>query len=275
MDEDFIKTMGLKIIAGNDFNQTDLLQEDTTNQYKNFQYAFMLNESAAKALGWTAEQAVGKKISKNLPGTIKAVVKDFNFRSFHESIGPLLIFLDHDQTQDLFVRVNANNTAGIIKTIEAEWKQQVPELPFEYKFLDDDYNALYHTEQQTANVFTIFSGLAIVLACLGLFAITAFSVVQRTKEIGIRKVLGAKVSTIMLLISKDFLWLVIIAAAIGSPIAWYMSDKWLQDFAYRVTIQPWIFIIAGAACLLLAGLTVSAQSIKAAIANPVKSLRSE
>jgi putative ABC transport system permease protein len=275
MDEDFIKTMQLKIIAGTDFNHTDVLKEDTTNQYKNYRYSFMLNESAVKALGWTPEQAVGKQISKNMPGTIKAVVKDFNFKSFHESIGPLLIFLDHDQTQDLFVRVNGKNTASIVKTIGATWKEQVPEIPFEYKFLDDDYDALYRTEQRTANVFTLFSGLAIVLACLGLFAITAFSVVQRTKEIGIRKVLGARVSAIILLISKDFLWLVIIAAAIGSPIAWYMSKTWLQDFAYRITIHPWIFIVAGISCLVLAGITISFQAIKAAIANPVKSLRSE
>jgi putative ABC transport system permease protein len=275
MDEDFIKTMQLKIVAGNNFDQTDVLQVDTTHQYKNFRYSFMLNESAARALGWTPEEAVGKEISKNYPGRVKAVVKDFNFKSFHDPIGPLLIFLDYTQAQNLLVRVSGNNTASTIQNIGKLWKERVPYRPFEYKFLDEDYDALYRTEQRTANVFTIFSGLAIMLACLGLFAITVFSVAQRTKEIGIRKVLGAKVSTIILLIAKDFLWLIIIAAAIASPIAWYMSDKWLQDFAYRVTIHPWVFIVAGAACLILAGITVSAQSIKAAMANPVKSLRSE
>jgi putative ABC transport system permease protein len=275
MDEDFIKTMQLKIIAGSDFNHTDVLQIDTTKQYKNFHYSFMLNESAAKALGWTPQQAIGKRISKNFPGIIKAVIKDFNFKSFHTPISPLLIFLDHFQTYDLFVRVTGNNTPNTIKDIQTLWKQRVPGRPFEYKFLDDDYDALYRTEQRTADVFTMFSALAILLACLGLFAITAFSVVQRTKEIGVRKVLGASISSIVLLVSKDFLVMVIIAMVIASPIAWYMSYKWLQDFAYRINIHWWIFIAAGGVSLIVAAITVSAQAIKAALANPVDSLKSE
>ncbi|HEY4326740.1 MAG TPA: ABC transporter permease [Mucilaginibacter sp.] len=275
MDEDFIKTMRIKIVAGSDFNQTDVLQIDSTNKFKNFRYSFMLNETAARALGWTPEEAVGKQISKNLPGRIKAVVKDFNFKSFHDPIGPLLIFLDHFQTQALFVRVTGNNTPTIIKSLEKIWKDRAPERPFEYKFLDDDYDAMYRVEQRTAGVFTTFSVLAIVLACLGLFAVTAYAVMQRTKEIGIRKVLGAKVSGIILLISKDFLLLVIIAAAIASPVGWYVSNRWLQDFAYRISVQWWIFIAAGTVSLAVAALTVSVQALKAALANPVKSLKSE
>jgi putative ABC transport system permease protein len=275
MDEDFIKTMQLKIVAGSDYNQTDLLKMDTTNHGKNFQYSFMLNEAAVRELGWTPEEAIGKEISKGSPGKIKAVVKDFNFKSFHDPIGPLLIFLDHDQTQDLFVRINGNNTSAAIHTLEKIWKNRVPERPFSYKFLDDDYDAMYRAEQRTAGIFTTFSGLAILLACMGLFAVTAYAVVQRTKEIGIRKVLGATVSNIVLLISKDFLGLIIIATIIASPIAWYMAHSWLQDFAYRVTIHWWIFIAAGAASLLVAAVTVSIQAIKAALANPVKSLKSE
>jgi putative ABC transport system permease protein len=275
MDEDFIKTMQLKIIAGTDFNQTDVLQIDSTGNFKNFHYSFMLNEAAARALGWTPQQAIGKEISKNFDGRIKAVVKDFNFKSFHDPIGPLLIFLDHFQTQALFVRITGNNTPSAIKSIQKIWKDRVPEKPFEYKFLDDDYDALYRTEQRTAGVFTTFSVLAMLLACLGLFAVTAYAVVQRTKEIGIRKVLGANVSGIIMLISKDFLVLVIIATIIASPIAWYVSYKWLQDFAYRISIHWWIFIVAGAASLIVAAFTVSIQALKAAIANPVNSLRSE
>ena len=151
----------------------------------------------------------------------------------------------------------------------------MPERPFEYKFLDDDYDALYRTEQRAAEVFTTFSSLAILLACLGLFAITAFSVVQRTKEIGIRKVLGANVSSIVLLISKDFLLMVFVAIVIASPIAWFASNKWLQDFAYRIHINWWIFIVAGAVSLMIAAFTISMQAIKAALANPVDSLKSE
>jgi putative ABC transport system permease protein len=275
MDEDFIKTLQLKIIAGSDFTQTDVLQIDTTNNYKNFQYSFILNETAVKALGWTPQQAIGKHIAKGEPGIIKGVVKDFNFKSFHTPISPLILFLDHFQTEVLFARISGNNTANTIKAIQNLWKQRVPERPFEYKFLDNDFDALYRTEQRTAQVFSTFSFLAILLACLGLFAITAFSVVQRTKEIGIRKVLGANVSSIILLISKDFLYMVIIAMVVASPIAWYMCHKWLQDFAYRIHIHWWIFIAAGAASLIVAAITVSIQAAKAALANPVNSLKNE
>ena len=275
MDEDFIKTMQLKVVAGSAFTQTDVLQTDTTNNYKNFKYSFMLNEAAVRALGWTPEQAVGKLISKNFPGRIKGVVKDFNFKSFHDPIGPLLIFLDHDQTAALFVRVTGTNTEATIKSLAAIWKERIPSTPFEFRFLDDDYDALYRTEQRTAGLFTTFSVLAILLACMGLFAITAYAVIQRTKEIGIRKVLGSSVSGIILLISKDFLWMVIIASVIASPIAFYVCRQWLQDFAYRITIHWWIFLAAGAASLVVAGITVSVQAIKAALTNPVKSLRSE
>ncbi|MEO6633926.1 MAG: FtsX-like permease family protein, partial [Mucilaginibacter sp.] len=275
MDEDFIRTMQLKIIAGTDYNQTDVLQIDTTNGGKNFQYSFMLNETAAKALGWTPQEAIGKQLSKGSLGRVKAVVKDFNFKSFHDPIGPLLIFLDHFQTQKMFVRIDGQNTSAAIHRIEQIWKSRVPERPFSYKFLDDDYDAMYRSEQRTAGVFTTFSALAIMLACLGLFAVTAYAVVQRTKEIGIRKVLGATIPNIITLISKDFLGLVIIATIIASPIAWFMAHSWLEDFAYRVNIQWWIFIVAGAASLLVAAVTVSIQAIKAALANPVKSLKSE
>ncbi len=275
MDEDFIKTLQLKIIAGSGFTQTDVLQIDTTNNYKNFKYAFILNESAVRALGWTPQEAIGKHIEKGEQGIIKGVVKDFNFKSFHTTIGPLVLFLDHFQTAALFARITGNNTSNTLKAIQALWKQRVPDRPFEYKFLDEDFDALYRTEQQTAKVFTTFSFLAILLACLGLFAITAYSVVQRTKEIGIRKVLGANVSSIILLISKDFLLMVIIAMIIATPIAWYMSYTWLQDFAYRINIHWWIFIAAGAASLIVAAITVSVQAAKAALANPVDSLKNE
>ncbi|MGZ3925607.1 MAG: ABC transporter permease [Mucilaginibacter sp.] len=275
MDEDFIKTMQLKMAAGSDFNHSDVLQMDTTNNNKNFHYSFILNESAVRALGWTPEQAVGKEISKYYDGRIKGVVKDFNFKSFHEPIGPLLIFLDHDQSQALFVRITGDHTESTLQDLGKLWKERVPSRPFEYKFLDEEYDALYRIEQRTAGIFTTFSALAILLACLGLFAVTAYTVVQRTKEIGIRKVLGANIANIILLISKDFLLLVVIATVIASPIAWYFSGKWLEDFAYRINIHWWIFIAAGAASLLIAGLTVSIQALKAALANPVKSLKSE
>lgn len=275
MDEDFAETMQFKMAAGRGFNHTDVLQTDTTNNYKNFHYTFLLNETAAKAMGWTPEEAVGKEISKGVTGKIMGVVKDFHFKSFHDPIGPLLIFLDHEQTGALFVRIGGNNVGTTLKSIEAIWKENVPARPFIYKFLDDDYDALYRTEQRTAGVFTTFSALAILLACLGLFAVTAYAVIQRTKEIGIRKVLGANISSIILLVSKDFLWMVLIASVIASPLAWYVSHKWLEDFAYRIDIHWWVFVLAGAGSLIVAAVTVGMQSLKAAMANPVESLRSE
>ncbi|MDN3583332.1 ABC transporter permease [Mucilaginibacter flavus] len=275
VDEDFIKTMQLKLVSGTDYSHADLQLLDTTNKGKNYHYTFMLNESAAKALGWTPEQAIGKTISKGVTGTIKGVIKDFNFKSFHDQITPLILFLDNEQLHRLFVKINGNNTAATLDAISKTWKERVNHRPFDYRFLDDDYDALYRSEQRTAGVFTTFSVLAILLACLGLFAITAFAVVQRAKEIGIRKVLGASVANVVLLIARDFLSLVIIASVIATPIAWYAASKWLQDFAYRIDIHWWIFIVTGGAALLVAALTVSIQSTKAALANPVKSLKTE
>jgi len=274
-DLDFIKTMGMKIIAGTDFTHADLKLADTTNQYKNFKYAFILNETAVKALGWTPEQAVGKIIDKNAPGLIKAVVKDFHFSSFHQPIGPLMLFLDRNYTNDFFVRVSGKNLPSTIHSLQNLWKERVPSMPFEYRFLDDDYNSLYISEQRSAKVFSTFSILAILLACLGLFGLVAFTTMQRTKEIGIRKVLGAGVSGIVALIAKDFLELTLIAVLVASPLAWYFMHAWLQGFAYRIAIEWWVFAVAGGLAILIALLTISFQAIKAALANPVKSLRSE
>jgi putative ABC transport system permease protein len=275
VDEDFIKTMGIHIVAGNDFSLTDVQQFDTSNNSANLHYAFMMNESAVKAMGWTPEEAINKKISKGAPGTVKAVVKDFHFRSFHNPITPLVIFLDKRGPQKLFVKISGDNIPAALQHLESNWKQRVTHRPFEYHFLDEDYEALYKTEQRTAGIFSTFSMLAIVLACLGLFGLTAYAVVQRTKEIGIRKILGAGIPDIISLLSKDFLLLVLIAVVVASPLAWYSANKWLQDFTYRIDIEWWVFIVAGVAAIGIALLTISVQAIKAALANPVKSLRTE
>jgi len=274
-DIGFIKTMNMQIIAGSDFTRADLALADTTNQNKNFRYAFILNETAAKALGWTPEQAIGKKVEKNAPGEVKAVVKDFYFSSLHEPVGPLMLFLDRFYTNYFFIKVTGQNIPSTLSSLQKLWKERVPSRPFEYSFLDDDYKSLYVTEQKTAAVFSTFSTLAILLACMGLFGLAAFTTAQRTKEIGIRKVLGAEVSSIILLIAKDFLKLTLIAVIIAAPIAWYFMHKWLQDFAYHINIQWWVFAGAGALSVLIAFVTVSLQSVKTALANPVDSLRSE
>ena len=275
VDEDIVKTLGLRIVAGSDYNLTDVQQFDTSNDGNNIRYTFMLNESAVKALGWTPQEAVGRTIIKGREGMIKAVVKDFHFHSLHEPISPLLIFLDKRLMGSLFVKVSGNNIRSTLDALAKKWKDRIQHRPFEYHFLDEDYDALYKTEQRTAGVFTAFSMLAILLACLGLFALTAYTMVQRTKEIGIRKVLGATILNILSLVSKDFLNLIIIALLIAAPIAFYAVNKWLQNFSYKINIQWWVFVVAGVTTLLIAFITISLQAIKTALANPVKSLRTE
>jgi putative ABC transport system permease protein len=275
VDEDFVKTLGLKIVAGSDYTRADVQQMDTTDEGKNLHYTFMLNEAAVHALGWTPEEAIGKTITKGQSGIIKAVVKDFHFHSFHEPITPLVIFLDKRMVYSMFVKISGAHLPATLTGLEKTWKERVAHRPFEYHFLDEDYNELYKTEQRMGAVFTTFSSLAILLACLGLFALTAYTMVRRTKEIGIRKVLGATVSDILTLVSKDFLRLVLIALLIASPIAFYGISKWLQSFTYKVSVQWWVFAAAGIATLLIAFLTVSLQAIKTTLANPVRNLRTE
>jgi len=275
VDFDFTKVMGMELIAGRDFNQADLLEMDTSNQGENYQYSFILNESAVAALGWTPENAIGQKINKGNLGTIRGVVKDFHFTSLHQAIGPLVIFLNPDMVQEIYLKLNAGNLKQTLSGIENLWKERVPYRSFEYRFLDEDYNNLYKTEQRTAQIFTLFAGQAILLACLGLFALSAFTTIQRTKEIGIRKVLGATVTQLMLLLSREFLILVGIAIIIAIPLAWLAGNRWLADFAYRISISSWMFAAASGIGMLIAVLAVSIQTMKAAKANPVNSLRSE
>jgi putative ABC transport system permease protein len=275
VDEDFVKTMGLTIVAGTDYTSSDVQQMDTSHNNKNLRSSYILNESAAKGLGWTPEQAVGKSISKGTEGIVKAVVKNFHFRSFHEPINPLVIFLDKRMLHQILVKISGSQVSSTLNGLEKTWKSRVNHRPFEYHFLEEDYDALYKTEQRTAGVFTAFSSLAILLACLGLFALTAYAMVQRTKEIGIRKILGATIPDILTLISKDFLKLIIIALLIASPVAFYVISKWLQNFVYKINIHWWVFAIAGITTLIIAFITISIQAIKTALTNPVKNLRTE
>ena len=221
------------------------------------------------------QNTIGKTIDKGAPGIIKGVVKDFHFESLHQPITPLLIFLDTSFTNTLFVKVSGNDIPGTLRYLQNVWHERVPYRPFEYHFLDQDYLALYNTESRTGQLFSAFSTTAILLGCLGLFALAAYTTVQRTKEIGIRKVLGASVWSITGLLSRDFLKLVVIAALIAFPLAWFAMNRWLEDFAYRITISWWIYAGAGLLAVLVALGTVSIQTIKAAFVNPVQSLRKE
>jgi putative ABC transport system permease protein len=275
VDLDYLKTMGMELAAGRDFQRSDFATQDTSKDGENYKGTYIINEKAARDLGWTAEQAIGKTISRGSPGPVVGVVKDFHFESLHTAIGPLLIFLDTTLVSQMFVKVKAENTAATIAALGDIWKARVTHRPFDYHFMDEDFNSLYKAEERTAKIFTMFAGLAIILACLGLFALAAFTTIQRTKEIGIRKILGANVTNITVLVAKQFLTLVGIAILIATPLAWWAGNNWIQDFAYRTDLSWWIFGIAGLLAVVIALVTVSYHAIRAAMSNPVKSLRSE
>ncbi len=224
------------------------------------------------------EDAIGKQFTYgNRAGQLVGVINDFHFESLHQRILPIVLFTSTtpDGYRRISIKISGNNIPAALSHIEATWKKFLPETPYDFTFLDERFADLYKAEQQQGSIFTIFSFIAIFIACLGLFGLSAFTITQRIKEIGIRKVLGASITSIVTLLSKDFMKLVIIASVIAFPIAWYAMHNWLQDFAYRITI-PWlVFIIAGIAAALIALATISFQAIKAAVANPVKSLRTE
>lgn len=275
VDLDFIKTMKMQLVAGRDFQQSDFAMIDTSNNYANYHLPYIINETLAKRIGWTPQQAVGRQIENRASGPVVGVVKDFNFSSLHDPIGPLLIFLGRDFSRDFMLRINGNDMQATLARLETVWKQRVPDRPFNYHFLDEDYNKLYLAEQRTSALFSVAAGLAITLACLGLFALAAFTTVQRTKEIGIRRVLGANISSITLLIAKNFLQLVGIAILIAVPFAWWAGNKWLQDFAFRIPLQINVFLLTAIVTALIALCTVGYHCVRVALMNPVKSLRTE
>ena len=275
VDLDFTKTMKMQLITGRDFQQSDFAMMDTTNDYANFRQPYIINEALANKIGWTPEQAIGKIIEKGYPGPVVGVVKDFNFSSLREPIGPLLIFLGRDYSRSFMVRINGKDMRPTLGRLEMMWKQRIPDRPFTYHFLDEDYNKLYVGEQRSSTLFTVAATLAILLACLGLFGLAAFTTVQRTKEIGIRRVLGANITSITMLIAKNFLVMIGIAILIAIPLAWYAGNQWLQDFAFRIPVQGWVFMVAALATILIALATVGFHSVKSALMNPVKSLRTE
>ncbi|MEO5890552.1 MAG: ABC transporter permease [Ferruginibacter sp.] len=268
-DHDFIPTYDIKMAAGRNFSRE--YSTDTTS--------YIINESTLSVLGLkSANEAIGKPFAySGVKGKIIGVVKDFHFESMHEHIIPMVMILpvDQDFYHRISVKISGKDIAGGVKQLQTSWNHFLPDIPFNYTFLDENFEKLYKAENRQGTLFTTFSCLAIFIACLGLFGLSAFTITQRVKEIGIRKVLGASIGSIVTMISKDFLKLVVVAAVIAFPVAWYAMTNWLQDFAYRVDISWWIFAIAGFLALVIALLTISFQAIKAAVANPVKSLRTE
>jgi putative ABC transport system permease protein len=275
VDLDFIKTMKMQLAAGRDFKQSDFAMMDTSDNNKNYHEPYIINETLAKKIGWTPEQAIGKTIEKNATGPVVGVVNDFNFSSLHDPIGPLVIFLGRDYSRDFLIRLDGNDMKSTLGRLEMAWKQRLPDRPFNYHFLDEDYNKLYLADQRTSTLFGVAAGIAICLACMGLFGLAAFTTVQRTKEIGIRRVLGANLGSVTLLVAGSFLQLVSIAILIAIPLAWWAANSWLRDFAFRIPIQLSVFVITALVTIVIALCTVGFHAVKAALMNPVKSLRTE
>ncbi|HXB34751.1 MAG TPA: FtsX-like permease family protein, partial [Puia sp.] len=273
-DLNFIATMNMHLLAGKDFTANDL-PEITAQDSTRPLYRFILNESAVRKLGWTPDQAIGKRVSKGNSGLVVGVVRDFNFTSMREPIGPLIMFPDTGYVHFLLVRITGSQLPAQIDRLQTTWKSIVPDRPFSYHFLDEDYDRLYQSEQRTGQLFTFFSALAIFLALLGLFGLAAISTVQRTKEIGIRKVLGANGLNIALLLARNFILLILVALAIATPVAWIASANWLNDFSYRITFPVWTFPLSGLAVLLVAFATVSYHAWRASRVNPAISLKTE
>ncbi len=275
VDQDFISALGIKILQGSNFTNMDVLQVLTKDDEKR-RYAFMLNKTAVAAMGWTPEQAIGKQVNLNgRKGEVKAVLEDFNFASLHQKIAPIIVFAEYNWFSKILIKVSEKDVKNSITGAEKAWKSVFKKTPFQYHFLDQEYEELYKTEQRTAGILNIFSVITILISCLGLFGLAVFMAEQRTKEIGIRKVLGASITNIVALLSVDFLKLVVFAFIIAAPFSWLFMNKWLQDFAYKINISWWIFALAGLLAIVIALATVSFQAVKAALANPVKSLRSE
>jgi putative ABC transport system permease protein len=270
VDENYIPTLKMQLVKGRNFS-SDMPTDSS---------AIILNEAAAKLLPFKdpIDQTlyyVTDLTSKNIKAYhIIGIIKDFNFNSLRRQVTPMALFFAEERGR-IAIRFQTANLSSLMSQIENKWKSIVPNQPLSYSFMDEDFNNIYQSEQRIGKIAMTFSVLAILIACLGLFGLVTYAAEQRTKEIGIRKVLGASVTNIMQMLSKYFMKLVVIAMVIAFPLAWYFMNKWLQDFAYRVDISWWIFFVAGVLAVAIALITVSFQAIRAAIANPVKSLRTE
>jgi len=266
-DDDYVPTYKLKLVAGRNLEPSGPTKE------------FLVNESFVKSLGLKKpEDILGKEISI-MDGLIKCpvvgVLKDFNDRSLRNELAPLLIATNATMYRQASLKLPTANISSVMQSVKKIWEQTFPDYVYEYRFLDDKIAGFYKQESQLSQLYKIFAAIAIFLSCLGLYGLASFMAVQRTKEVGIRKVLGATASSIVYLFSKEFILLIAIAFVIATPIAWYYIQQWLQNFAYRTNIGWWLFAAGGLAAIIIALITISFRAIKAALANPMKSLRTE
>ncbi|MGB2908767.1 MAG: FtsX-like permease family protein [Candidatus Aminicenantaceae bacterium] len=265
IDHDYVKTLGMEIVAGRDLSRE--FPSDATS-------AYLVNETLAELLGY--EDPIGKAVTLyNRKGSIVGVIKDFNYKSAHKKIEPLILRIEPRRDWYAYVRIEGGDVPGSLATIEEIYKKHVPELPFTFAFLDDSLNGLYQSDRRTGRIFSYFTILAILISCLGLFALASFMIEQRTKEIGVRKVMGANLPRITVLLTRDFLKWIVVANVIALPTAYFAMQVWLNNFAYRTAISIWTFVLAASFALAVALATIGFQSIKAARANPADCLRYE
>lgn len=275
VDQEFTTNMEMEIIHGREFTEADT-KLATLDSIELRQYAFIVNEMLLNQLMISPENALGRnaKVSGR-SGQIVGVVKDFHFASLHRKINPLVLFIEPAQYNKLFIKLKSDNVSQSLSEIESVWKQIVPERPFVYSFMDEDYDALYRSEQRLGSIFIVFATLAIIIGCLGLLGLVSFTVQQRNKEIGVRKVLGASVSSIFILISEDFGKLILVAFVVSAPIGYYLMSDWLGGFEYRTVVGVVPIVSSMIITILVAIATISYNSISAATTNPVTTLRNE
>jgi len=277
VDYDYVKTLGLTLVAGRDF------QKDISTDKDN---AFIINETAVRGLGFqTPEKAIGQRLlwhpwetkdpDSMKDGRIIGVVKDFNYKSLYDKMEVTVLQIYPPAYWKVDVKLKTAQLQQSITQVKKVWSQFSPEYPIDFKFMDENFDAMYKSEEKLLSLVWIFTTIAIFVGCLGLFGLATYAAQRRMKEIGIRKVLGASVNGLVILLSKEFLLLVSIALLVASPIAWYFMNNWLQDFAYRINISWWVLVMAAVLSILIAIITVSIHSIRAALSNPVKTLRAE
>ena len=271
VDPNFINVYEIKLSAGRNFETTDY------NTDYNKLHNIVINENAVKMLGYASNNAaIGKSVAMfGKQWDIIGVINDYHQKSLRYALEPLILQPFYNTGDAILIKVNTQNLPSTIAQIKAKYAAFFPGNIFDYYFLDEKFNQQYVNDELFGKAFGIFAGFAIFIACLGLFGLSLFTTTQRTKEIGVRKILGASVSNIVLLLSKDFIKLIVVAFVIASPVAWFVMHSWLNDFAYRINISAWIFIATGLLAVIIALATISFQAIKAAITNPVKSLRTE
>ena len=272
-DYDFPKSFGLQLIEGRNFDNTNPADSN----------AFLLNEAAVKTLGLTPDKVIGLSLisdnqnwEEKITGKVIGVVKDFNYRSVHQAISPLIVSArPHNSDQIIYIKLPAGKMPQKIESLEKKWKEVLPDIGFDHWFISDEFGRMYEVETRMAGVFKTFSILAILIACLGLFGLSSYMAQRRTKEIGVRKVLGASAPQILQLLFTTFLKLLLFACLVAIPLAWMVMHRWLEDFSYSVSIDGSIFLIGILLVFLLTVISVSYETIRAAMANPIETLRQE